>query len=485
MPCPFSPVPYALLGAYLARKLVPPHLQKALGPRGNIAVSISFATALGAAGVMFMRWLSRRSLKAEQKTTSKKALPLPVGLDLERFGLTERGFVPRNGEVCKRLPAAFSAWEAVGDEMAALTKSKEIRARVDAWELVSLEELGSAAEGFSPELRRAHTLLALIANCYVWCDESDPRSSLPAALAIPLHAASSRLGMNPVISHAVCDLWNWRCLDDRHFSQDSFRCLHTMTGTKDEEWFYCTSTAIQAIGGPLVLSSYDIFAEAVPQRDFKAVLGFLEDVSARLKQMTGVLQRASEHVSPQVFYNDMRPLLQGFGKGTKIPQGLVYEGVKEYRNKPQTFGGASAGQSSCIPLLDRILGVQHTGDAKGFTTDMLNYMPARHREYLQLFFSQPSLPDVIIKWSEQAVDTTRLNLIILEFNTCIDRMVEFRRGHWKLVGTHIIAAKAQLENSQGGCVVGPGAETGTGGSPLNSFLNSTIEATLAAKIQLG
>jgi indoleamine 2,3-dioxygenase len=282
-------------------------------------------------------------------------------------------------------------------------------------------------------------------------------------------------------------------LDDeqfsQQFSQDSFRCLNTMTGTKDEEWFYCTSTAIQTIGGPLVLSSYHILAEAVPQQDFKAVLGFLEDVSERVKQMAAVLQRAPENLCPQVFYNDMRPLLQGFGQGfgqgTKLTQGLVYEGVKEYGGKPQTFGGASAAQSSCIPLLDRILDIQQTGDAKSFCTDMLQYMPRLHREYLELLGSQPSLRDAITRWSKQAVDTMRLHLIIMEFNTCIDRMVEFRRGHWRLVGTHIIAAKAQAEKRQGGCVVGPGEGTGTGGSPLNAFLNSTIEATLAAKIQLG
>lgn len=477
MPCPFSPVPYALLGAYLAKKVVPLHVQQALGTRGNIAVSVSFATALAAAGVTFMRWLANRQVR---KGSSLKVPSLPVGLDLERFGLTERGFVPRNSEVAQRLPLAFEAWELVGDDIALLTKTKAVRERVEAWQLISLDALGSAAHGFSPELRRVYALLTLIANCYVWCDEGDPRPFLPRALAIPLHTASTRLGMLPVISHAAVDLWNFRCLDDQKFSQDSFRCLNTMTGTKDEEWFYCTSTAIQAIGGPLVLASYDILAEAVPQRDCKAVLGFLEDVSRRLKQMLAILLRASEHCRPQVFYNEMRPLLQGFGKGTKLSQGLVYEGVEEYGGKPQTFGGASAAQSSCIPLLDRVLGVQQMGDAKSFTEDMLRYMPGRHREYLELFFEQPSLRNIIIRWREQAVDVSS---IILAYNKCIDQLVEFRRGHWRLVGSHILAAKAQLVQSQGGCVVGPGDGTGTGGSPLNAFLNSTIEATLAAKIK--
>ena len=33
---------------------------------------------------------------------------------------------------------------------------------------------------------------------------------------------------------------------------DNLRCLHTVTGLKDEEWFYLISVALESRGGPIV-----------------------------------------------------------------------------------------------------------------------------------------------------------------------------------------------------------------------------------------
>ena len=102
MPCPFSPVSYYLLGTLVAQKLVPPHLQKALGPRGNTVVSISLGAALGAAGIMLMRWLSRRGLKkGEEGEKVMQSLPGSITLrwqDVKRWDAVDEDI--REEECC-------------------------------------------------------------------------------------------------------------------------------------------------------------------------------------------------------------------------------------------------------------------------------------------------------------------------------------------------------------------------------------------------
>jgi indoleamine 2,3-dioxygenase len=108
-----------------------------------------------------------------------------------------------------------------------------------------------------------------------------------------------------------------------------------------------------------VLAAFGFLARDVPGKNFDAIELFLADLATCLDAMTSTLRRLVEECRPEVFWNIMRPFLAGFGgNSSKLPDGLVYEGVTEYRGQAQSFAGASAAQSSAIPVFDIVLGVQ-------------------------------------------------------------------------------------------------------------------------------
>lgn len=261
---------------------------------------------------------------------------------------------------------------------------------------------------------------------------------------------------------------------------ENLQCLTTMTGTVDEEWFYLTSTVCQSLAGPVILEAYDLHAEAVPTRDVRAVEDFLDLTQRQVGAMVAALARLPERCTPNTFWKVLRPFLQGSGSSS-LPNGVIFKGVQE---KPMRLAGASAAQSTAVPIIDAVFGVQHGPALLGFLEEMRAYMPGPHREYLELMQAQESLREALLRWRRQKLPGAET--LIPKFNSCIDELLEFRKMHWNLVGSHIIAMKlADVAVAQGCPVGGHGAKSavqGTGGSALEHFLGGTIKATSAAKI---
>lgn len=99
-------------------------------------------------------------------------------------------------------------------------------------------------------------------------------------------------------------------------------------------------------------------------------------------------------------YSRVRPFLAGWRCNPALPGGLRYQGVTirwEDRHAatshieegadisacpPQEFYGGSAAQSSLLPFLDIMLGVEHDNKNGSYLTAMREYMYRPHREFL-------------------------------------------------------------------------------------------------------
>src|SRR5688572_462204 len=132
----------------------------------------------------------------------------PVSLSsLESFGVhPERGFLPAPLDPIPRLPTAFDAWEAAARDLPKLLVSDRVHAFLEA-----LPPFNVALLRDDREWRRAMVLLSFLGHAYIW-GGAEPKSYLPAVLAVPWHAVSERLGRPPVLSYASYALDNWRRL---------------------------------------------------------------------------------------------------------------------------------------------------------------------------------------------------------------------------------------------------------------------------------
>jgi indoleamine 2,3-dioxygenase len=207
--------------------------------------------------------------------------------------------------------------------------------------------------------------------------KSNTSQTLPPQVAVPFLAVASHLGLPPTATYAALNLWNYTTTTTPNTALDdisNLRSLHTFTGTKDEEWFYLISVAIEAQGAsiiPVMLNAMD----AVRANNSHVVLSSLVKFTYCVREVGRILKRMIEHCDPAVFYNDIRPFLAGSkNMGVAgLPRGVFYDegdGKGEWR----MYSGGSNAQSSLIQFFDICLGVEHslTGGAKGSKNGFLS-----------------------------------------------------------------------------------------------------------------
>ncbi len=192
---------------------------------------------------------------------------------------------------------------------------------------------------------------------------------LPPQISVPFLQVAGHLGLPPTATYAALNLWNFTSLSSSLpiTSLSNLKVLHTFTGTRDEEWFYLISIAIEAHGA-LIIPEMLKAINATRSGKSHVVLSSLLKFAVCIKEIGLILERMSEECSPEVFYNEIRPFLAG-SKNMDVaglPRGVFYDegnGLGEWK----MFSGGSNAQSSLIQFFDIVLGVEHslTGGMKG------------------------------------------------------------------------------------------------------------------------
>ncbi|KIV81278.1 hypothetical protein PV11_03475 [Exophiala sideris] len=248
------------------------------------------------------------------------------------------------------------------------------------------------------EWQRAFSLLGFLTQAYVW-SSNPPAEYLPPPIARPFLAVADRLGLPPIATYSGLVLWNFsfKLSGSDSTNPEHLQALTTLTGTKDEEWFYMISVAAEARGGPLVAATLHCM-EAMHEHDNPGVISTVRSLGDGIRDLTRLLSRIHEHCNPRVFYEKIRPMLSG----TKVPsfgvlsRGVFYDTGDGHGLWRKCSGGSNA-QSTLIQLLDIFLGVPHLGRDEnptdtasvaspsatgGFLEEMQSYIPQEHREFL-------------------------------------------------------------------------------------------------------
>jgi indoleamine 2,3-dioxygenase len=141
----------------------------------------------------------------------------------------------------------------------------------------------------------------------------------------------------------------------------------SFTGTKDEEWFFMISVAMEARGAQLIQLMLDTI-RAVTADDKQRVTENLIQVREGIQELGAILERMYEQCRPAIFFHQLRPYLAGSKNmaAAGLPSGLFYD-VGEGKGEWRQHSGGSNAQSSLIQTLDIFLGVEHsaTGDPNG------------------------------------------------------------------------------------------------------------------------
>jgi indoleamine 2,3-dioxygenase len=311
------------------------------------------------------------------------------------------------------------------------------------------------------------TLLSCLSHAYVWRGD-EPAGHLPERLAIPWYAVAASLGLPPILTYSSYALNNYMRFDpNRAIEMGNLAVVQNFTGGLDEEWFILIHVEIEHRAAPAIAMLHHCL-DAADSGDAPLLDHYLATVRASVEAMCASLLKMTEWCDPYVYYQRVRPYLNGWKGHPALASGVIYEGVNAYGGVPQQFRGPTGAQSAIIPALDAMLGIGHQENALcAYLREMRTYMPMPQREFVASIESRgPVRP---------YVERSGLHSLAELYDACVESVERFRSLHLQFAATYVFR-QAQTDTRN------PHA-LGTGGTSFMKHLKQRLDHTALQRIQ--
>uniref|UniRef100_UPI00404B23CC hypothetical protein n=1 Tax=Candidatus Nanopelagicus sp. TaxID=2518620 RepID=UPI00404B23CC len=372
------------------------------------------------------------------------------------YGITEEfGYLP-SYDPAQSLSAGNEEWDQFGKDLPKLLMGTNFRKRVQALPKFNIDKLDGEAE-----IQRAMLVLSYIGQAYQWSD-NEAATVMPQVLAKPWYEVGKLVGRPPILSYQSYASDNWRRFDQAGpIECGNIGLLQCFLGGQDEEWFILIHIDIEKKAGKALKAIEEVQAAVVAQ-DGEKVEAALIKMRAALTAMYEVLGRMPERCDPYIYFHRVRPYIFGWRNNPSLPDGVVYEGVDEYKGVGQKFRGETGAQSAIIPAMDGVLGIEHEKDElREYLMEMRTYMPPKHVAFIQAVEAGPSVRNF--------VTTIKRSSLTQVFNDCIELVANFRAMHLEYAGTYI--------HAQAQATPGNPSAVGTGGTPFMIYLRKHRDET--------
>lgn len=388
----------------------------------------------------------------------------------------ERGFLGLSdplAEIPAQYSPRFSPWITLGECLPEHLRLGTYKQAADALPAFK----GKLHDVPSAVLWRLSIIMGFLVQSYIWEQyPKAPRTELPVGLATLFYKLCKKLGVDHSFNYMMYAGKNWRRINaELPITADNVTMLtHFNPSTsperfRAEDWFVAIHVDIECRAGSLIAALLSA-EDARIKGDSATLIRELRVVETALYAMQATIERMNERCTPQVYYDHVRPYLSGF---VRVPQGVLFCGVRALKGIPQHSLGQTGAQSSIAPLLDRFICVNHDqSDSKARKLSehlegmLKRHTPPLHRKFVLRFNDAERWKSEATSWDawegksedvRQALIATRLAL------------AEFRKSHFTLAVTHIVQPAIR---------VGDHAPIGTGGTDLSSSLPKHLEETL-------
>ena len=235
--------------------------------------------------------------------------------------------------------------------------------------------------------------------------------------------------------------------------------MNTMTGSNDEEWFYKITICIEGMSGNVVERICRMILD--DNYRIEEIYEILELMEKTIIEMTKIIKKMFSHCGKEYFFNNIRIFMSGSSNNNI--NGII---LKDKNNNTIICNhkGGSAAQSTVIQLFDAFLGVKHEGQTKEYLDEMKDYMPEKHRLFLN---TVQKSSDKILKIIESDDN------LISKKNCCVDKLITFRKTHIELIKNYIVKFNDK-DNVHG--------VYGSGGTQPLLFCNSVINKCRESQI---
>lgn len=358
-------------------------------------------------------------------------------------GYAKRGFLPQEDPLPGFPPnSPYKILDEVGRDLPSLLQDKQFRHYAKALKIPDCQHLN--ANTTLPELRLYYLRMGFLASAYVNQIGQESCQILPANIAVPLVSVCQILKRPPILSYDGYALYNWRRFQqDQPIKLGNIDTLQNFVHLYDEHWFILIHVEIEAIAADILAAIARIYTaqNTEPEPD---ITDELWQIDAAIERQIKVLKRIPELMDPALYFKTFRPYILFF-------ENVIFEGVD---HKAINFRGETGAQSSIIPVLVAFLKIPHQPSIlTEHLEDMRNYMPERHKHYLEQVSAMPSVRKKIYQEA---------------FNAILDSLIEFRKIHFGWANQYI---HQHVKDPRG-----------TGGTPYMKWLQQLIEETEAYKI---
>nr|Q01966.2 RecName: Full=Myoglobin [Haliotis diversicolor]BAA18961.1 IDO-like myoglobin [Haliotis diversicolor]CAA48412.1 myoglobin [Haliotis diversicolor] len=318
------------------------------------------------------------------------------------------------------LPDYFAPWNRLAKSLPDLVASHKFRDAVKEMPLLDSSKLA----GYRQK-RLAHLQLVLITSGYLWQEgEGGAVQRLPECVAKPLWNVSNDLGLKPVLTYGDV------CLTNCRVKGGDIEVMYNLPGGAGTEWFLKVCGLVELTLGKGAQSVQNVLDGAKANDKAKMTSG-LTELTTTIGNMQAALAKMNDNLTPDHFYNVLRPFLGGFGgPASPISGGLIYEGVSD---APVTMIGGSAAQSSAMQLLDNLLGVTHSPDKQAFLDEISNYMIPAHKQLLADLTKMPrKVPQIVAEAKDANLSKA--------YSGCVAALTQYRTYHIQVVTKYIVTA---------------------------------------------
>lgn len=316
-------------------------------------------------------------------------------------------------------------------------------------------------------IRRMKVIFDYLGQAYVW-GENPPATIIPAGFAEFWYQISQQAALPPILSYASYVLYNWRRIDpQKPIALGNIAVVQNFLGGLDEDWFILIHVDIEHRAGIIPIAIIGAL-QALANRDIAILETYLAMITMALESMLQTLDRMPERCDEYIYYTRVRPYLHGSKNNPALPNGIIYEGVTAYNNKPQQFRGESGAQSGIVPSLVAFLDIRHTEtDFSPYLQEMLSYMPKGHRYFIetleQLSRNGYSLLNFVLARKQDNPS------LYDAYRSCRNALYEFRKKHFEYAFRYI---HKQAQHHTGN----PNA-IGTAGTPFMASLKQLMDET--------
>lgn len=349
-----------------------------------------------------------------------------------------RGFLPSQNPI-SQLPASHRLWDEAVAQLPDWMEAEKQQEELNKMEQLSIEGLSTLAEQ-----ERAMLILSFLGHAYLVSNGEKP-SFLPPQIGVPWFNIATKLGRRPALSHASLDLQNFKVLDSAKAMIAENLALQVRFGKEyDEDWFFLVTTEIEAAGGMVPGFLLEMQEAIAAEKDtlLEELLSLLAD---KIELMLKSLMKMNQHCRPDYFYHQIRPCIDSIIE-------LEYRGLE---NPVKSYAGGSAAQSSLPQAIDAALGIVHTGSSGAYLKDMRNYMPPKHKAFIEWLEKHSSIQSYCQKSSALSKG----------YAACVKALQAFRNYHLRIVSEYIIKPSG-MESAKG-----------TGGTDAMDFLKEVRNDT--------